>query len=60
MININDTIILAGTQYTVTNLFDGDGDDTTDPELATALVAQSEDGTWLSIAIDDLQPVTRH
>lgn len=59
-INIGDALIIDNLHYMVTNLFDCDGDDTNESELAFSLVAACENGTWLAIAIQDVGSTLVH
>ncbi|WAJ28249.1 hypothetical protein [Antarcticirhabdus aurantiaca] len=44
-----------GTLCEIVELFDLDGDETDDPEMAFSVVARHPDGTWLAHAVE---PVT--
>ncbi len=44
-------ILDDGTRCRVTNMYDVDGDETDDPELACAIVAEKPDGRWVAVEV---------
>ena len=49
-----------GSAVKFSNMFDIDGDETSDPDKAVAAVVQRPDGLWLDLDLREFETVTKH
>lgn len=58
-VNLYSRLALAsdGRMCAITNMLDGDGDDTDEPDRALAIVVHYDEETWVSLDLSDFRDV---